>query len=163
MQGSALITGASGFVGQAMVKTLIAEGLHVVAVVRDWTKWEKTGIAGATVVRGDVTDHAFCRRVLADFGVSTIYHLAAQSIVSVCAEDPLTALHVGVMGTGRLLQAVRDAGRPIRVVVSTSDKVYGSAPSPYTESTPLEAHHAYEVSKACQDLVARMFFHNYEV
>jgi nucleoside-diphosphate-sugar epimerase len=75
----------------------------------------------------------------------------------------LGALETAVMGTARLLQAVRDAGRPITVVVSASDKVYGDAPSPYTEATPLDARHAYEVSKACQDLVARMYFHNYGV
>lgn len=67
------------------------------------------------------------------------------------------------MGTARILQAVRESGRPIRTIVSTSDKIFGAAPSPYTEQTPLDARHAYEVSKACQDLVARMFHHNYDL
>jgi CDP-glucose 4,6-dehydratase len=156
MAGSVLITGAAGFVGTALARALIADGRSVVALVRDWTREP----AGATVVRGDVVDHALCRRILADYEVGTIYHLAAQSIVSVCAEDPLSALEVATMGTAAILQAVRDAGRPIRVVVSTSDKVYGAAASPYSEGTPLDARHAYEVSKACQDLVARMYHSN---
>jgi CDP-glucose 4,6-dehydratase len=155
---STLITGAAGFVGAALAETLHARGVTVVSMVRDRTR-QPAGV----VAYGDVTDGDFCRRVLADYNVQEVYHLAAQSIVSMCAEDPLTALYIATMGTARLLQAVRDAGRAIRVVVSTSDKVYGAAPSPYVESTPLDARHSYEVSKACQDLVARMFANNYGV
>ncbi len=151
-----LVTGASGFVGRALVNSLLADGHRVVSLVRDWTEAPQ-----GTIVRGDVTDFELCRRVIADYEIGTIYHLAAQAIVSACAEDPVTALDVAVMGTSRLLQAVRESQRPIRVIVSTSDKVYGSAPSPYDEQTPLDARHAYEVSKSCQDQVARMFFHNY--
>lgn len=156
--GNVLITGATGFVGSRLAQALLPTlDCHVVSMVRDRTR----DAVGHSIVHGDVTDQAFSRRVLADYEIGTIYHLAAQSIVSVCAEDPLAALEVAVMGTARLLQAVRDVGRPCRVVVMTSDKVYGSAPAPYTESTPLDARHAYEVSKACQDLVARMFAANY--
>lgn len=154
-----LVTGASGFVGRALVETLLGEGQQVVSMVRDRTK----DPGGTAVVHGDVRDEEFCRRVIADYEVTAVYHLAAQAIVSACAEDPMTALDVAVMGTGRLLTAVRDARRPVRVIVSTSDKVYGSAPSPYTEETALDARHSYEVSKACQDLVARMFHSNYGV
>lgn len=156
---STLITGASGFVGTALAKILIDRGERVISLTRDRTRTPP----GHAIVYGDVRDLDFCRRVIADYEVDTIYHLAAQAIVSACAEDPATALDVAVMGTTRLLQAAKDSGRPIRVIVSTSDKVYGSAPAPYTEDTPLDARHSYEVSKACQDLVARMFASNYNL
>lgn len=153
-----LISGASGFVGRALAKKLIDEGRFVVSMVRD----RATTLPPASeVVYGDVRDADFCRRVIADYEIGTIYHLAAQAIVSACAEDPVTALDVATMGTARLLQAVRDSERPIRTIVSTSDKCFGSSPSPYTEQTPLDARHTYEVSKACQDLIARMFASNY--
>lgn len=151
------MTGASGFVGAALAQALLRDGHRVVSIVRDRTRLAY----GHAVVYGDVRDEDVCRRAIADYAVTTIYHLAAQSIVSSCAEDPVAALDVATLGTARLLQAARTAGRPIKVVCSTSDKVFGSSPSPYTEATPLDARHAYEVSKACQDLVARMFFHNY--
>lgn len=165
-EGATLITGASGFVGKALARALMAEGkTRVVGMVRDVTLHSRPHAPPVcdVLVRGDVRDDAVFRRVLADYEIGTVYHLAAESIVSACAEDPLGALETAVMGTGRLLQAVRDTGRPIAVVVSASDKVYGDAPSPYTEATPLDARHAYEVSKACQDLVSRMYFHNYGV
>jgi CDP-glucose 4,6-dehydratase len=158
---NALVTGATGFVGSSLLNSLEADGVSAVCLLRDWVsrgpRW------GRTLVFGDVRDESVCRRAIADYEIDVVYHLAAQSIVSHCAEDPVTALEVAVVGTARLLQAVRDSGRPIRVVVSTSDKAYGHAPSPYDESTPFDARHAYEVSKACQDMTARMFFHNFGV
>lgn len=159
MSKTVLVTGAAGFVGNALVKDLMDSGHQVVAVTRDRTR----AFRGHAAVYGDVTDEDFCRRILADYEVNEVYHLAAQSIVSTCAEDPVGTLNVNVMGTARLLQAIRSTERPIRCVVMTSDKVYGHAPAPYDEQTPLDARMSYEVSKACQDLVARLFHYNYGV
>ena len=153
-----LVTGGSGFIGGALIRRLLDRGEPVVAIERD-TRLE----ADPRLVRaqGDIGDFAFCRRVLADYRVDRIYHLASQSIVQTCADDPVGALSTNVMGTATLLEAARAVGLSPRVVVSTSDKVYGAAPSPYVEETPLDARNAYEVSKACQDLVSRLYFHNY--
>lgn len=159
MNRTVLVFGAAGFVGSALAHSLLAAGETVVSVTRDRTRTPP----GTAVVYGDVTDQAFCRRVIADYKVDVLYHLAAQSIVSVCADDPLGALEITALGTARLLQAIRDTGRKVRTVVMTSDKVYGHAPSPYTEDTPFDARHPYEVSKACQDMIARMFAFTYDM
>ena len=151
------ISGASGFLGRALAQSLVNDGHRVISLVRDRAKLPP----GYAVVFGDVRDGDLMKRIIADYEIDTIYHLAAQSIVSACAEDPISALDVGVMGTARLLNAVKESGRKIVTVCSTSDKSFGHSPSPYDESSPLDARHSYEVSKACQDLVARMFFYNY--
>ena len=157
-----LVTGGSGFIGGALVDQLLAQGERLVVIERDTSASRDTKLAATlTQTRGDICDLRFCRRVLADYRVDRIYHLASQSIVQTCADDPLGALEVNVMGTARLLEAARQVGLQPRVVVSTSDKVYGAAPAPYDEGTPLDARNTYEVSKACQDLVARLYFHNY--
>lgn len=154
-----LVLGAAGFVGSALADALMAAGDTVISVTRDRTRVPP----GTVVVHGDVTNQDFCRRVIADYEVDVIYHLAAQSIVSVCADDPINALKIAVLGTARVLQAVRDTERSVCAVVMTSDKAYGHAPSPYTEETPFDARYAYEVSKACQDIVARMYHHNFDL
>lgn len=159
MNRTVLVFGAAGFVGSALARSLLAAGDTVVSVTRDRTRTPP----GTAVVYGDVTDQAFCRRVIADYKVDVLYHLAAQSIVSVCADDPLGALEITALGTARLLQAIRDTGRRVRAIVMTSDKVYGHAPSPYSEDTSFDARHPYEVSKACQDLIARMFAYTYDM
>ena len=159
---STLITGTTGFLGSHLRTALEKDGVPVVCLIRDCPPLGVYDDASALVF-GDVTDAAVCRRILADYEVDTIYHLAAQAIVSVCGEDPVTAIKIAVMGTANILQAVRETGRKVRVVVSISDKAYGHAPSPYTEETPFDPRYAYEVSKACQDMVARMFFYNFGV
>lgn len=159
MDRKVLVFGAAGFVGSALARELMVAGDTVISVTRDRTRTPP----GTVVVYGDVTDQAFCRRVIADYKIDVLYHLAAQSIVSVCADDPLGALEITALGTARLLQAIRDTGRRVRCVVMTSDKVYGHAPSPYVEDTPFDARHPYEVSKACQDLIARMFAYTYDM
>ena len=154
-----IVSGAGGFVGRHLVRALVADGVDVVGTYRD-TDDRRKPVPGFGVY-GDLRDASFCKRIVTDYEVDTIYHLAAHSIVSVCAEAPDVALEVAVMGTANLLEAVRGVQRPIRIVVSTSDKVFGSAPSPYTEETPLDPRGAYEASKACQDIVARMYAYEY--
>lgn len=154
-----LVTGANGFVGRALVERLLRDGHKVVSITRD-----RIGVTpGSVIVYGDVRDQELLRRTLAEYAVDGIYHLAAQSIVSACSVDPVGALDVAVMGTARLLQAVRECERDIPCVVMTSDKVYGHSPPPYTETTPFRPLYAYEVSKACQDFVAQMFASNYQM
>ena len=158
-----LVTGATGFIGHSLTRRLVDEGRRVVTVIRDEGPSLVELPAAVTRVRGDICDAALCKRVLADYEVEYIHHLASHSIVSACADDPVSALHTNVMGTAHLFEAARSVGRLRAAVVSTSDKVYGVAEPPYDEETPLDAHHAYEVSKACQDLTSRLYRYNYKL
>ncbi|MFA6049693.1 MAG: NAD(P)-dependent oxidoreductase [Candidatus Paceibacterota bacterium] len=159
-----LVTGASGFVGAALIRRLKeTPGNMVITIRRDYIPSEP--ILEDVCLRGDITDYDLVRRAVADFEVDTIFHLASQSIVRICAADPVTAYNVNVMGTVNILEAVRSVGggRVKSVVVSTSDKAFGHAPAPYTEETPLMPKYTYEATKACQDIVCQNYFHNYEV
>jgi 2-alkyl-3-oxoalkanoate reductase len=70
-----LVTGASGFVGRALVRKLIAEGYRVRAYVRPLSDTSALETLGAEVVRGDVRDYLSLRRS-AD-GIQSVIHLAA--------------------------------------------------------------------------------------
>lgn len=157
------VTGASGFLGGELCRRLIDEGHTVVALTRDFSR---EYLPDAThIVNGDLLDIDVLRRAITDYEVEHIYHLAAQSIVRICANDPLSAYQANVMGTVNLLEAIRTSGmnHVKSVVVSTSDKAYGHAPPPYTEDTPLMPKYTYEATKACQDIIAQNYFHNYGV
>lgn len=157
------VTGANGFIGQALVKKLKKEGHHVVILQRDLSRDQQ--VEADHIVIGDLTDINVLRRAITDYEVESIFHLGAQSIVRICANDPVSAYQTNVLGTVNLLEAVRTSGmNHVRsVVVSTSDKAYGHAPTPYTEDTPLMPKYTYECTKACQDIVCQNYFHNYGV
>jgi CDP-glucose 4,6-dehydratase len=155
-----LITGIGGFIGSNLAKTLAKNGANVVGIVRTtapmFTKQE--------VFVGDVCDYGFLREVISSKEIDFVYHLAAYSIVRISASDPLSTYSVNVMGTVNLLEAVRNIGKKIPVIVASSDKAYGDhAVLPYLETHALQPKNTYDTSKACMDMIARSYAHNYDM
>lgn len=168
MTKSVLITGASGFIGGALLKSYTAglgSNVEIIAMVHDYHRADVTKVSADHIVIGDITDYNFLCRVISEYEINTIFHLASQAIVRSCANDPMSAYETNVMGMVKLLEAVRTVGMNTvkSIVVSTSDKAFGHAPPPYDEHTPLMPKYTYEATKTCQDIVAQNYFHNYGV
>ena len=153
-----LITGVNGFLGAALARDLDKDN-RVVGLGFD--KHKKAEPSVSDMIYGDVRDRALMARILSEYEISDVYHMAAQSIVRVCETNPASAYDINVMGTVSLLDACRTTPGIKSITVSTSDKVYGHACPPYHEDTPFEPRFIYETSKACQDLVARSFAESY--
>lgn len=163
-----LVTGATGLLGSWLTRRLVEAGADVVALVRDWVPESELvlseHISRVKIVRGDVTDGALLERVMGEFEIDTVFHLAAQTIVSIANRNPLSTFETNVRGTWLLLEAARRSPRVRQVVVASSDKAYGSCPTlPYTEDTPLRGEHPYDVSKSCADLIAQSYAKTYEL
>ncbi len=157
-----LVTGATGLLGTAIVRLLLEAGAVVVALVRDWVPQSELVRSGQLerirVVRGDICDQTLLERVLGEYEINTVLHLAAQTIVSIANRNPVATLEANVAGTWRLLEAARRSPTVKQIVLASSDKAYGAqAQLPYSESTPLEGRHPYDVSKSCADLIAQMY------
>ena len=91
------------------------------------------------VVRGDVRDQALLERVLGEYEVDTVFHLAAQTIVGIANRNPVSTFEANIQGTWALLEACRRSPPVKQVVVASSDKAYGDQETlPYDESTPLQ-------------------------
>ena len=87
-------------------------------------------------------------------GADVVFHLAAQTIVAEAWRDPAATFEANVRLTWRVLDAAAGA----RVVVASTDQVYGPAPPlPCPESAPLAPEGPYPASKAAADLLARNF------
>jgi CDP-glucose 4,6-dehydratase len=160
------VTGATGLLGGWMVDDLLRRGADVIALVRDEVRNSLFTIAGldkgTTVVRGDLADACLLRRILAEFEVQTVLHLAAQAIVGTAKIDPVGTLETNVRGTWNLLDAIRLTRTVSACVVASSDKAYGIPQSlPYSEDHPLRGVYPYDVSKSCTDLVCRMYAATY--
>ncbi|MFO1104122.1 MAG: SDR family NAD(P)-dependent oxidoreductase [Methylocystis sp.] len=152
--GTVLVTGASGFIGGAVVKRLRAEGAGVRVLVRRTSPRDNIP-ADCEVLEGDVTDRESVRRAMV--GVSALFHLAAD--YRLWAPDPEPVMRVNVAGTEIVMREALRAG-VARVVHTSSVATLDPDSAPCTESdrlSPERAVGAYKLSKIRSErLVERM-------
>jgi nucleoside-diphosphate-sugar epimerase len=134
-----LVTGASGFVGQAVCRELTARGHDVLALVRR----PGSEPEGTTVVPGDLTAPAHLDRSLAEHSPDCVVHLAAE----IASQRDAEKVHeVNVEGTRRLVEAAQSAG--VKRFVFASTVVTGEANGRVLrEDEPLPVETAYGRSK----------------
>ncbi len=157
-----LVTGCTGMLGSWLTMALLERGADVIGLVRDWVPQSQLFQSGThqrmKIVHGDVTDHALVERIFTEYEVETVFHLAAQTIVTIANRNPLSTFETNVRGTWLMLEAARRAPTVKRVLLASSDKAYGAHEQlPYTEEAALLACHPYDVSKACAEMLARTY------
>jgi CDP-glucose 4,6-dehydratase len=157
-----LVTGGHGLVGAWLIRALLESGEEVVTIRRDEPVHSSLELLGlgdrVSTVRGDICDEGLVGRVLAEYEVKGVFHLAAQTIVPTANRSPLSTFESNIRGTWLLLEACR-AEDVERVIVASSDKAYGRQDHlPYSEDQPLAATYPYDVSKAACDLLARSYW-----
>ena len=163
-----LVTGATGLLGSWLTRSLLASGADVVCLVRDWVPQSELvrskTLEKVKVVRGDVRDRDLIERVLAEYEVDVVFHLAAQTIVGIANLNPVSTFESNIQGTWNLLEACRRSPRVKSIVVASSDKAYGDQEIlPYEEDAPLEGRHPYDVSKSCADLISQTYGKTYKL
>lgn len=163
-----LVTGGTGLVGGWLVRRLVDAGADVVCLIRDWVPQSDLIRAGTIesvkVVRGDVRDREVVERTLGEYEIDTLVHLAAQTIVGIANRNPISTFESNIQGTWNVLEACRRSPAVKSIVVASSDKAYGDQESlPYSEDTPLEGRHPYDVSKSCADLIAQTYGKTYQL
>lgn len=147
-----LVTGATGLVGQRLVKQLVEDGSRVRALVRG--NPELVSSLGAEVVRGDLAEPSALDAAVA--GTDCVFHCAAK--VGDWGPESLFT-QVNVEGTRRLLSAAKQAGNPRFIYVSTF-AVYGAdllRDQPCIEVNPLNGsvRSAYARSKRVAETLCR--------
>lgn len=114
---------------------------------------------GMASVIGDLNDLPGMKAALANHRPEIVFHLAAQSLVRASYQDPIGTYETNVLGTARLLEAVRSCDSVRAVVIVTSDKCYENREWvwPYRENDALGGHDPYSSSKACAELVTNAY------
>jgi len=156
------VTGGTGMLGGWLVRRLHASRASIVCLVRDWVpqcELVRTGlIEKVIVVRGEVEDRELLERTLGEYEIETVFHLAAQAIVTIANRNPVSTFETNIRGTWNVLEACRRSPKIRALVLASSDKAYGDQPAlPYSEDMPLQGQHPYEVSKSCADLIAQAY------
>lgn len=162
------VTGGTGLVGNWLVQRLIQAGANVICLVRDWVPQSELVrsrlIEQVKVARGDIRDRDILERVLGEYEIDTVIHLAAQTIVTIANRNPVSTFETNISGTWNLLEACRRSPKVKQIVVASSDKAYGDQVKlPYDENTPLQGQHPYDVSKSAADLIAYSYAKSFDL
>jgi nucleoside-diphosphate-sugar epimerase len=152
-----LVTGATGFTGGHLARTLAARGDEVRALVRPRSRarfdQSPVAAAGVTPIDGDLGDPAALAR--AAQGVDVVYHIAAAYREAGQPDSAYRAVNVD--GTRHLLEAAR-AGGATRVVHCSTGGVHGHvAHPPANEDAPFNPGDIYQDTKLEAEQAARAF------
>ena len=119
-----MITGGAGYIGSHVVKALVDGGERVV-VLDDLSTGDAARLtAGVPLERGTVLDRGALDRVLREYAVDGVVHIAAKKQVGESVERPLWYYRENVEGLRTVLEAAADAGVR-RFLFSSSAAVYG--------------------------------------
>lgn len=163
-----LVTGCTGLLGSWVTELLLDAGSNVVGLVRDQVPGSRLRqdciIDRINVVSGEVEDFPLMERILNEYQVETVFHLAAQTIVGIANASPLSTFETNIRGTWHMLEACRRASWVHEIIVASSDKAYGEHQElPYGEEAPLRGSHPYDVSKSCADLLTQAYVATYQL
>lgn len=155
-----LVTGGAGFIGSALIETLLSNENEVVCLDNLATgKLENLadfiGNKNFRFLEGDIRNLADCQKA-AD-GVQYVLHQAALGSVPRSVKDPITSNDVNVSGFLNIITAARDAGVK-RFVYASSSSVYGDHPAlPKFEENTGNPLSPYAVTKKVNELYAKVF------
>jgi UDP-glucose 4-epimerase len=131
---TAIVTGGAGFIGSHVADSLLGDGWTVV-VVDDLTTGDRGRVpAAASLEVVDISDAAALDTIFEQVRPEAVFHLGAQSMVTVSVRDPRRDCAVNVQGTLNVLEAAGRHRAPV-VFTSTGGALYGdAAPLPTPET-----------------------------
>lgn len=167
-----LVTGGAGFIGSHLVEELVRRNeILVVVDIHDnpLSYFNLHKLSKKTeYIKADIRDFKKIKKIIDDYHITQIFHLAAEALVENAYKNPLETMETNIIGTVNILECARMSKNIKAVVVASSDKAYGKKNSKiktqkYLETDPLAGDHPYEVSKSSADLIAQTYFRTYNL
>lgn len=153
MINKALITGIGGQDGSYLAELLLSKGYEVHGIIRRASTFNTARIDHIIdklhLCHGDVTDGSFVTNLILSQNFTEIYHLASQSHVRVSFDNPVFTSEVTGTATGIILEALRASqNKDTRLYYAGSSEIFGNAPCPQNEDTPIQPRSPYGCAKA---------------
>lgn len=160
------VTGCTGLLGSWLTKVLLDKNANIIGLIRDQVPKSNLLLSRSDekiiLVRGEIENYFLMERIMNEYEIDCVFHLAAQTIVTIANRNPISTFRTNIEGTWNILEACRRSPTVNRIIVASSDKAYGDQTIlPYNEGTPLEGRHPYDVSKSCADLLCKSYYETY--
>lgn len=155
----ALITGITGQDGSYLAELLLSKGYEVHGIIRRASTFNTHRIdhiyldptehptSKLLLHYGDLSDSGILNELIYNIQPDEIYHLGAQSHVRVSFDLPEYTGNVTGLGTTRLLESIRRSGIKTRFYQASSSELFGLAPPPQNETTPMIPQSPYAIAK----------------
>lgn len=150
--GVTLVTGATGFAGRHLIDRLAEDGL-IAGCHRPGTRPPES-TRPVSWHQVDLTDRAGVSDVIEAVRPSRIFHLAGAPNVADSWSNGVAHLRINALGTHHLLEAVRRAGQPCRILVVSSGQIYRPSDEPIGEDAAVGPSNPYGFSKLAEDQLA---------
>lgn len=160
----ALIIGGGGFVGPYLVEHLAKDLGYEVIVTK--TEKEVLSISDAAIENLDILDMGQIVNLLQKIRPDYIFHLAAQSSVSVSWKNPGLTIDVNIKGSVNVLDAIRKLDYKPRILLIGSGEEYGhikEGECPIVEDNTLRPGNIYAATKSCQNMFGRIYSEAYDM
>jgi GDP-4-dehydro-6-deoxy-D-mannose reductase len=155
-----LITGISGFAGSHFARLLLRETPWTLIAVSRSTQGERDN-ARINWWQADLRDGDVVHRLIRHERPDVVVHMAAQASVPTSWQKPWETYQDNIQSQLNLFEAINTANLTPRIIVVSSNEVYGRAESaqelPYKETHSLRPNNPYAVSKVTQDMMALQY------
>ena len=165
---TALITGINGMDGSHLAELLIEKGYDVYGLERRSSSRHRENLQNIEdkikFISGDLTDQNSLLRVLEASEPVEVYNLAAQSFVKASFDMPEQTSDVTGMGVLRMLEAIREYGKPVKFYQACSSEMFGKVQeTPQTELTPFYPRSPYGVAKLYGHWITKNYRESYDM
>ncbi len=154
----AFITGIGGQDGSYLAELLLSKGYLVRGIIRraslpnskridHLNVYSETPDSQYYVIYADLSDATSIRNALEEFRPDEIYNLGAQSHVGISFNNPESTINFNLLGTLRILEAIKDMKLDCRFYQASSSEMFGTSPPPQNEETPMLPQSPYGISK----------------
>ncbi len=168
----AFITGIGGQDGSYLAEFLLSKGYLVRGITRrtslpnqtridhlidNITSHEQSDEIPFFTIYGDLSDSASIRTALEKIKPDEVYNLGAQSHVGISFNNPESTIDFNLLGTLRILEAIRDMKLNCKFYQASSSEMFGISPPPQNEQTPMLPQSPYGISKLAAYHLTRLY------